>query len=86
MAQYYQTRPPTTSHNKTLGGNSVSNSENADAILHGPIITDFDKHRETLLNDDKEEGWASELRRYTGTMQRDIKKEVDLVEWWQVNK
>ena len=47
-------------------------------------VTDFDKHRETLLsNDDRdEEGWESELRRYLGTVQRDIKKDVDVVKWW----
>ena len=43
-------------------------------------MSEFDKHRETLLSDDLEEGWASELRRYTGTMQRDVKKDTDIVE------
>ena len=47
-------------------------------------MSEFDKHRETLLMDDAEEGWASELRRYLGTMQRDVKKDTDLIEWWQV--
>jgi hypothetical protein len=49
-----------------------------------PILSEFDKLRETLLTDDMEEGWASELRRYLSTMQRDVSKETDLVEWWQV--
>jgi len=47
-------------------------------------MSEFDKHRETLLSNDLEEGWASELRRYTSTMQRDVKKDTDIVEWWQV--
>ena len=47
-------------------------------------MSEFDKHHETLLMDDAKEGWASELRRYLGTMQRDVKKDTDLVEWWQV--
>jgi hypothetical protein len=47
--------------------------------------SEFDKHRETLLSDDVEEGWASELRRYLGTTHRAVKKDVDLVEWWQVS-
>jgi hypothetical protein len=34
-----------------------------------PILSEFDKLRETLLTDDMEEGWASELRRYLSTMQ-----------------
>jgi len=40
--------------------------------------------REALLATDAEEGWASKLRRYLGTMQRDVMKDTDLVEWWQV--
>ena len=31
------------------------------------------------------EGWVPELRRYLETMHRDIKKDVDIVEWWQVS-
>jgi hypothetical protein len=74
MAEYYRNRPsvaPTPA--------STSNPEPSIAL------SEFDKHRESLLNDDAEEGWASELRRYLGTMQRDIKKDSDIVEWWQVS-
>jgi hypothetical protein len=39
---------------------------------------------EALLATDAEEGWTSELRRYLGTMQQDVTKDTDLVEWWQV--
>ena len=48
-------------------------------------ISEFDKHRESLLIDDAEEGWASKLYCYLGTMQHDIKKDSDIVEWWQVS-
>jgi len=48
-------------------------------------VLEFDKHRETLLSDDAEEGWALELRRYTKMMQRDVKKDTDIVKWWQVS-
>lgn len=72
MAQYYKNRPSTT----------VSHTEkNVEDVSE---MSEFDKHRETLLSEDAEEGWASELRRYLGTMQRDVKKDTDLVEWWQV--
>jgi hypothetical protein len=43
-----------------------------------PILSEFDKLRETLLTDDMEEGWASELRRYLSTMQQDVSKKTDL--------
>ena len=77
MAEYYKNRPTSTA----VTVNIESGDENS-AIE----MSDFDKHRNTLLMDDAEEGWASELRRYLGTMQRDVKKDTDLVEWWQVMK
>ncbi len=54
----------------------------AEAVAH---LSEYDKHREQLISDDVDEGWASELRRYFGTMQRDVKKDTDIVEWWQVS-
>lgn len=77
MAQYYKDRPAVIPQQET--GHRVVETTDA------PVLSDFDKHRETLLTDDAEEGWASELRRYLGTMQRDVAKETDLVEWWQVS-
>ena len=75
MAEYYKNHPSSTAINvdteKEVEGDATE-------------MSDFDKHCETLLMDDAEEGWASELRRYLGTMQRDVKKDTDLVEWWQV--
>ena len=76
MSQYYNTRPPLPQTN------AINPTENgADA----PVLSEFDKLRETLLTADAEEGWASELRRYMSTMQRDVTKHTDLVEWWQVS-
>jgi hypothetical protein len=76
MAQYYKSRPSASSPDIST----------ADATpREAPVLSDFDKHRETLLSDDAEEGWASELRRYLSTMQRDVKKDTDHVEWWQVS-
>ena len=75
MAEYYQNRP-----NSATADVSMEN----DSEINGTEMSEFDKHRQTLLMDDAEEGWASELRRYLGTMQRDVKKDTDLVEWWQV--
>lgn len=78
MAQYYRNRPSII---------IVPNvAERSNTLSKGaPNLSEFDKHCETLLSDDAEEGWASELRRYLGTMQRDVKKDTDIVEWWQVS-
>ena len=47
-------------------------------------ISEFNKHHGTLLSDDTE-GWALELGHYLGTMQQDVKKDTDIVKWWQVS-
>jgi len=77
MAQYYENRPPVPRINKPAA--------NPSAPTEARVLSEFDKHRETLLAEDAQEGWASELRRYLGTMERNVTKETDLVEWWQVS-
>ena len=74
MAQYYNTCPSViTVPNVTDEGEAATEA-----------ISEFDKHCKTLLSNDAE-GWASELRRYLGTMQQDVKKDTDIVKWWQVS-
>src|SRR5271168_4258583 len=75
MAHYYSTRPCVITV-PDVSDEGEAASEDA---------SEFDKHRETLLSDDAEEGWAPELRRYIKTMQRDVKKDTDIVKWWQVS-
>jgi hypothetical protein len=79
MANYYSNRP------KLTPAVDILPEINAEEPQASKILSEFDKHRLTLLTADVEEGWASELRRYLGTMQREVKKDTDLVEWWQVN-
>ena len=78
MYLYYENRPIATP-------NARSKSVATAAPGEASVLSEFDKHREKLLSDDAEEGWASELRRYLGTVQRDVKKDTDIVEWWQVS-
>ena len=77
MSQYYNTwlpLPPQT--------NAIISTENgADA----PVLSKFNKLHKTLLTADAEEDWASKLCCYTSTMQRDVTKHTDLIEWWQVS-
>lgn len=73
MAEYYSTRPSV---------KTTPIASDSDPMI---TVSEFDKHRETLLSNDVEEGWVPELRRYLETMQRDIKKDADIVEWWQVS-
>jgi hypothetical protein len=76
MAQYYKSRPSASTPNVSTMHATPT---------HAHVLSDYDKHRETLLSADAEsEGLASELRRYLSTMQRDVEKDTDLVQWWQV--
>jgi hypothetical protein len=79
MATYYKNRP-------TIAA-SVANvsKDKSVSTAEAPALSEYDKHRLTLLSDDAEEGWASELRRYLGKVQHDVEKDTDIVEWWQVS-
>jgi hypothetical protein len=81
MAKYWSTRPSAIA--VATGSNSSGNQQMA--LRARRTLSEFDKHRETLLSNDAEEGWASELRRYLSTMQWDVEKDTDIVEWWQVS-
>jgi len=75
MVHYYSTRPCVIAvPNASDKGEAASED-----------TSEFNKHRKTLLSDDAEEGWALELRRYLKTMQWDVKKDTDIVKWWQVS-
>lgn len=78
MAEYYRTRPSAAATKGSTGNKDTTSSV-------GHTLSEYDKHRETLLSDDAEEGWASELRRYLSGMQWDVKKDTDIVVWWQVS-
>ena len=68
MAQYYRNRPSAVPLNVPTNSTSPATTP-----TEGHHLTEFDRHRESLLSDDLEEGWASELRRYLNIMQRDVK-------------
>lgn len=78
MAEYYKTRPSAVA--------IPSKSAAGDCTKDPRTLSEYDKHRKTLISDDMAEGWASELRRYLQTMQCEVEKDTDIVEWWQVSK
>ena len=74
MAEYYRNCPTSTTANIDMEKDTIDVTE----------LSEFDKHCQTLLMDNAEKGWASELHCYLGTMQHDVRKDTNLVEWWQV--
>jgi hypothetical protein len=79
MAEYWKTRPSVIQGDNELAQNGKT------GLGVTRTLSDYDKYRETLLSNDAEEGWASELRRYLSMMQRDVMRETDVVEWWQAS-
>lgn len=49
----------------------------------GSILSEYDRHRLSLITQDTEEGWQSELRRYLKDMPADVSRDTDIVTWWQ---
>ena len=84
MAEYYKNRPSTSTRAINASGAAVVVA-GAATSTETVYISEYDRRREALLSDDLEEGWASELRRYLEVVERDVKKDADLVEWWQVS-
>jgi hypothetical protein len=84
MAQYYRNRPRVSDvlAVDALAVDALAADLGIDNVAHAPVLSEFDKHRKQLLTDDAQEGWVSELRRYLSTMQEDVTKDTDLVEWW----
>jgi hypothetical protein len=74
MEKYYSQRP------RRLPAASSESS-----IPAGTLLSEFDRYRQTLMNKDDIEGWASELRRYEKDRPVDVTKNTDIVQWWQVS-
>jgi hypothetical protein len=48
------------------------------------IATEYDRlRRSRLLPDNQDNGWEAELRQYLKDFAPDIRKDSDIVEWWQ---
>ncbi|KIL55752.1 hypothetical protein M378DRAFT_90389 [Amanita muscaria Koide BX008] len=72
----------------TLPATSSCTSEAVPPQGSTSILSDFDRYREARLqevDEEDEEGWEAEMRRYLKVVARNIMKESDIVEWWQDN-
>ena len=78
MAEYYQDHP-------LARPQQANTRDHANTAAKVSVLSEYDKVHETLLTDDAEEGWASELRHYLKSMDRVVTKDTDIVEWWQVS-
>jgi hypothetical protein len=78
VERYWKTRPKTTSMTHNLS--PAATAEQTD----DSIISDFDRHRLTLVSHVQDEGWEAEICRYLKDLPASVSKDTDIVEWWQV--
>ena len=83
MEQYWNTRlVPTKPTNL-----SDAHADNTIQPNNESILSDFDRHRLTLLSNQAEledEGWQSEMCQYLKDLPADVTKDTDIMKWWQV--
>ena len=74
MSRYYNDCPLAVPIQRGTG-TQVANDVDVDEV------SEFDRHCKMLLTANVEEGWAAELCHYPGTMQWEVTKNMDIVEW-----
>ena len=80
MEGYYKNRPTTASPTPSQPTTDHVPTDNAS------ILSEYDHHRLLLLRgqEEEDEEWQAELRRYLKDLPSDVTKDTDVVEWWQV--
>ena len=55
-------------------------------VKEDSLMSEYERHRQKLLKQGRgdEEGWGPELRQYLGIVERDAKRGMNVIEWWQV--
>jgi hypothetical protein len=48
------------------------------------FLSEYDRHRLTLLSEGVGEDWQIELRRYLQAIPSDVTRDTDIVAWWAV--
>jgi hypothetical protein len=80
MAKYWSNRPQAAKPTETLGQCSKSS-----ASFNGEsdsLLSEYDRHRQTLISEEADEEWTSELRRYLKEVPADVRPTTDIVQWW----
>ena len=76
IENYYQQRP-----GRNPSGTTSSTAEKEGTAT---VLSEYDRYRQTLVNDDNE-GWTSDFWRYLKDRPADVKKDTDIVHWWRVH-
>jgi hypothetical protein len=83
MAEYWINRPKVAK--TTANGDPKHSTSSEPAWLQGEsdsLLSEYDRHRQTLILQEADEEWSSELRRYLKDVPADVTQETDIVKWW----
>ncbi len=81
MAEYWNNRPEVA---KSAVNNDLEPSTSS-TWLQGKsdsLLSEYDRHRQTLISQEADEEWTSELRRYLKVVPADVTRATDIVKWW----
>ena len=60
------------------------NNKPRDAGTAPSVLSEYDRYRQTLVNNRDREGWQAELCHYESDMLADVSPGTDIVMWWQL--
>ncbi|KAF5382025.1 hypothetical protein D9615_004467 [Tricholomella constricta] len=82
MQTYWKTRR-TDAETRRVTSSPQAVTEDSDTENQDSFLSEFDRHRRSLISQDSDEEWQAELRRYLSVIPVDVTRDTDLVNWWQ---
>ena len=76
MTEYWRTRP----QHPASGSDNDNDNDNEE-----PFMSEYDRHRLSLLTHGSDEDWQLELRRYLQDIPADVTRDTNIVDWWSVS-
>jgi len=81
MSNYWNNRP----QYQPLARSTPSLTSDSDHEVEASFLSEFDRHRLTLVTQGADEEWQLELRRYLQDLPMDVTRDTDIVVWWSVS-
>ncbi|KIL57399.1 hypothetical protein M378DRAFT_47871, partial [Amanita muscaria Koide BX008] len=85
MRLYWNSRPTAPQSLNVHESNPAPINNNDSDSDSNDIMAEYERHRRTLISQDIDEDWNSELRRYLKDMPNGVDVNTDLVDWWSNN-
>jgi hypothetical protein len=79
MADYWINRPQVA---KAAANNDPGHSTSSAWLQEDSLLSEYDLHRQSLILQEADEEWSSEIRRYLKEVPADVTRATDIVKWW----